>query len=334
MEGSNLMKSPAARFLTAALFSSALLAQTPSYFPLQTGNTWLYRLKATRIGAGDPYRSISIGNRESIGGREYYDVTWFGRQVLLREDAATGAVVVLDRASGSEQPWLSPRTADGAAFPTNIDPCAQTGTVVSRAGNVSTPAGQFENAAQVTYRGPCADAGVTRQFFVPDIGLVLHEETSFTGPRDYELTYYRAGGRSESAPEVGFTVALDAARYSPGSVLGARLTLRSTTSQPLALEFPSGQTYDLKVANQKGEVVYLWSAGRAFTLIYRTETFGPGEKTYGVAAPLDNLPPGRYQVEAWLTTSPVMYRGMALFEVVAAGGQAAAPYRNSHPRKP
>ena len=202
---------------------------------------------------------------------------------------------------------------------------ASTGTVRSHAGKVSTAAGQFDNAAQILYRGPCADAGVSQQFLVPDIGLVFHEETSFAGPREYELIYYRAGGRSESAPEIGFTVALDSARYSPGAVLGVRLTLRSTSAQSLVLEFPSGQSYDLKVTNEKGEVVYTWSAGRAFTMIYRTENFGPGEKTYGLAAPLDNLPPGRYQVEAWLTTSPIMYRGMASFEIRGGRGSSGGP---------
>jgi hypothetical protein len=322
------MKSPA---ILLFAFSASLSLQAASYLPLQTGNSWLYRLKPAGVAAGDPYRSISVGNRESLAGHEYYDVTWFGRQVLLREDPATGAVLAFDRASGSERPWLAPSTAEGSGFPTTIDPCSQTGTVISRNSKVATPAGEFENAVQVAYRGPCADAGVTREVFVPEIGLVLHEETSFTGPREYELTYYRSGSRSAAAPEVAFTLALDAARYSPGAVLEARLTLRSTIPQPITLEFPSGQSYDLKITDSKGEVVYLWSAGRAFTMIYRTEAFGPGEKTYGIAAPLENLNAGRYQVEAWLTTSPVLYRGTASFEIAA--GAATAPYRDGHPRK-
>ena len=170
--------------------------------------------------------------------------------------------------------------------------------------------------------------------FAADIGLVLHSETSFTGPRDYELVYYRAGGRSESAPEVAFTIGLDGTRYLPDAVLGARLTLRSTDAQPLSLVFPSGQVYDLKITNDHGDVVYQWSAGRAFTQIYGTENFGPGEKTYGIAAPLGNLPPGRYQVEGWLATEPVRYRAMASFEVTAAPAAASAvPDKASHPRK-
>jgi hypothetical protein len=73
-------------------------------------------------------------------------------------------------------------------------------------------------------------------------------------------------------------------------------------------------------------VVYQWSSGRAFPMIYGTENFGPGEKTYGIAAPLDDLPPGHYEVEGWLATSPVSFRGMASFEVVAP---TLAPNRNS-----
>ena len=142
--------------LIVVAFSSALFAQAPNYLPLQTGNSWLYRLQPGRIGGADPYRSITVGNRETAGGKDYYRVAWFGRQVLLREDATTGAVVALDSPSGAERPWLSLRSADGAAFPTTIDPCAQTGTILSHNSKVSTPAGQFENTVQVGYRGPCA----------------------------------------------------------------------------------------------------------------------------------------------------------------------------------
>jgi hypothetical protein len=318
------MSSRAARFLATVFFSSALFAQPPNYLPLQTGNTWLYHLKA--IGPGDPYRSISVGPRQSVNGRDYYEVTWFGRQVLLRQDAVSGEILAFDRAAGSEKQWLSLQTADGASFPAAIDPCVETGTILSHNAKVSTAAGQFGNAVEVIYRGPCDDAGVTRQLFVPDVGLVLHVETSFTGARDYELVYYRAGGHSPAGPEIAFTVALDGTRYAPHSVLGARLTLRSTSPLPVLLVYPTGQSYDLKITNPNGEVVYQWSSGRAFPMIYGTENFGPGEKTYGIAAPLDDLPPGHYEVEGWLATSPVSFRGMASFEVVAP---TLAPNRNS-----
>src|SRR6266540_2699897 len=98
---------------------------------------------------------------------------------------------------------------------------------------------------------------------------------------------------STTGEELSFNMALDAPRYPAGGAMGIRLTLRSTGPDPLILNFPSGQSFDFKICNDKGDVVYTWSANKVFALIIRRETFGPGERTYGLTAPLTTLPPGR-----------------------------------------
>ncbi len=117
-------------------------------------------------------------------------------------------------------------------------------------------------------------------------------------------------------PQLSFSVALDNSVYienllppappSPGPVLTAKLTLRNT-AQPITLEFPTGQNYDLEIRDAGGTVVYRWSDGRAFPQVFRTEKSGPGEKTFLVQAPLagadkNPLPEGKYVAEVWLTT--------------------------------
>jgi hypothetical protein len=288
-------------------------AQTPDYFPLQIGNSWMYRGKSA-VASG--FRTISVDAVESIQGRDYFKVSFFGRTVYLRRNA-DGALVSLNSGSGMEEPWLSLNLPEGSSFPTRLDTCTSSGTIQSRSAEISLPVGQFTDAVEVAYQaGVCADAGITEQVFAPQVGLVRHEETSISGPRPYELVYFRAGSLSATGPEVSFTVALDAARYKAGGELGARLTLRSTLPEPIRLQFPSGQSYDLRIFNEKGDVVYTWSDGRAFTLIFRDERFGPGERTYGVTATLPSLPPGSYKAQAYLATSPRMYLGEAAFEIV------------------
>ncbi len=312
--------------LTAgALLSSALPAQTPSYFPLQVGNSWLYRqtdITTTSATPADPYRSISVQGQETVGDRQYFRVLYFGRSVLLRDDPSSSTLVALDRLSGAEQPWLSLGLDVGATFPTTLDHCSQTGKIESRTAQPETPAGNFNNAVEVSFQGNCNDAGTTREIYAPYVGPVLHEETSFAGPRRFELVYYHVSGLSGSGSEISFTLGLDSPQYPIGGTLNARLTLRSTSQTPVTLHFPSGQSYDLMIYNEKGDTVYTWSANRAFPLIVRQETFGPGEHTYGVTAPLTALPPGPYKVRAYLTTQPVMYVGEVSFEVV--GPQPAA----------
>jgi hypothetical protein len=295
------------------LLGSALRAQPADYFPLQVGNSWLYRMIGGRLAADDRYRSISVDGTESIGDQEYFRVNYFGRLVLLRQ-AADGAIIMYDRESATEKPWLALAAPTGSTFATAIDQCSSRGQIETRDAEVKIPAGEFAEAVQVGFRGNCADAGITQQLYVAGVGMLSHEETSFAGPRRWELVYYRAGLRNGTGRELSFTVALDAASYSPGSTAGVRLTLRSTNPEPLTLDYSSGQTYDLKILDESGKVVYTWSADKLFTMIVRREKFGPGERSYGVAVPLGNLPPGRYRLQGYLTSNP-QFLGEASFEI-------------------
>ena len=51
------------------------------------------------------------------------------------------------------------------------------------------------------------------------------------------------------------------------------------------------------------------------------EKLGPGELTYGTTIPLDGLAPGRYTMQAFLTTDPILYSGQVAFDVVALPGR-------------
>jgi hypothetical protein len=305
-----------AALVAAFLFVGALPAQTPAWFPLEVGNTWLYRPAATNRVSPDQSRTISVHGVENIAGRDYFDVSYFGRELVLRVESSDGSIVLYDRASNAEQPWLSLGLPVGESFSTKIDPCSTTGTIAARDAAVSTPAGDFSDAVSVKFQGNCADAGLTQQFHVANIGLVSSEETTFAGPLKYELVYYHVGTRTSAGQEVSFTAAINSPAYPAGSTLQARLTLRSTSNYPLMLHFPSGQSFDLKIRDSKGNEVYRWSTGKAFTLIVRDETFGPGERTYGVSAPLTDLPLGNYTVEAYLTTNPVIYVSQVAFQIV------------------
>jgi hypothetical protein len=307
----------AASVASALAMASTMAAQTPNWFPLEIGNSWLYRPAPANRPSSQESRSISVHGKESAGGREYFQVSYFGREVLLRDISSDGSIVAYDRASNSEQPWLSLGLPVGSTFPTSISQCTTTGAIAARDAAVTVPAGTFNNVVHVRYQGSCADAGVTQQFFAPNVGLVTTEETSFAGPVKFELTYYRVGSATGGVPEVAFTVALDAPRYPQGSTLQARLTLRSTSPDPIRLHFPSGQSFDLRIYDEKGTVGDIWSKDKLFVMIIRDEIFGPGEKTYAVTMPLPNLPPGRYIAEGYLTTDPLLYLGRVSFEIVS-----------------
>ncbi len=122
----------------------------------------------------------------------------------------------------------------------------------------------------------------------------------------------------ESIPELDTEIELDHETYPPSSAsqLTARLMIRNSTADPVTLTFPTGQMYDLEIHDDEGKVVYQWSRDKAFPQMVTTMQI-QYEKDYAISAPLANLKPGRYVVQAWLTVEgpPRAYSGSARFEI-------------------
>lgn len=287
------------------LFSlSAAFGQT-EFFPLHVGNQWVYRGEG-RIASGPVV--VDIPRSEMINNREYYLVRNLGESDAWLRMEDDGTLYALDRGTGRESVWAAFATPERQEYRTSINPCNQTARVESRSGTVKTPAAEFVNVLEVSYPAAnCADAGLTRDWFVPYIGLVQRESTTIAGPRFLKLAYSRVGGVTVlSEPEIGFALTLDSSAPE-GDTLVARLTVRSTQSKPLTLDFTSSQRYDFEIRNSAGEVVYRWSASRAFLQALGSEEI-VGERNWVEELPLTvggrRLPAGRYMVEGWLTARP------------------------------
>ncbi|HJZ98727.1 MAG TPA: BsuPI-related putative proteinase inhibitor [Candidatus Solibacter sp.] len=315
----------AAGVASGLILTSALPGQTADYFPLETGNTWLYR-SVTISGSIPPrlnfaYQTVRVTGTEKIGDRQYFQVSYFGRDLLLREDASTGDLFAYDRAAGAEALWVSTGLPVGSTFSSSIDPCSGQAQIASRDGLVLVGLEDLPNVVQVKFQTTCADAGVTAQYYAPGVGLIRQEQTTFAGPLVYRLIYYRAGARQSVTGDVAFTVAVDSPWYYSGGVLGARLMLRNGATDAVTLHFPSSQSYDLKILNDRGQAVYTWSADKLFAAVLHDEKLGPGELAYGATIPLDGLAPGHYTMQAFLTTDPIVYTGQVAFDVVALPGR-------------
>jgi hypothetical protein len=104
--------------------------------------------------------------------------------------------------------------------------------------------------------------------------------------------------------------------------LNARISLRNTLAAPVILEFPSGQDFDLALKNEKGEVVWRWSADKGFIALFRRVEFGPGERNWTAKIPLTQegkpLPAGKYVVEAELSTAGTAYKASLPFVIRGA----------------
>jgi hypothetical protein len=299
------MRGTKTTILNALLLAASLPAfgADPDYFPLAVGNSWVYKVTQGRL---PDVETIEVTGTMRFNGRDYYAVKFFGRDAFLRM-ATDGTLYEYDSSAKKEKVWVAFGSDPGQAFTTEIDSCVKTGKIDSKAARYSGAIGNFTNALQVTFTQSCADAGIQNQMFLPYVGLVQHV-VDIAGSRKYTLIYSRTGVTEVSTPEIRFSLSLDSAIYpvdpkGPAPEMIARFTLRNTTPDPIMLQFPSGQSYDLKIRNEKGEVVYAWSADKIFAQMFRTETFNPGERNYVVRVPLPSLPTGKYVVDAYLTTA-------------------------------
>jgi hypothetical protein len=300
-----------AGFLCALAMPGAF-AQTPDYFPLEVGNSWVYRSEGQ---LGLQSASIEVLRAREVEGVRYFEVQAFGREVLLRmkEDGT----LVNRGATGDEQAWIPFATEAGESFRSTIDACVRGGRIETKSLKWESELGQTEQALRVDYEPSCVDAGILRDIFVPYVGLVERTMTSIAGPVTYKLVYSRTGVTALAHPERSFGISLNSTAYEPSATATVRLTLRNTLSE-LTLEFPSSQDYDVQIRDQSGEIVYTWSADKGFLTVFRTVTFPPGERNWLVEVPLSaSLKPGKYTIEGWLATTPRTYVATTSFEIRA-----------------
>ncbi len=309
------------KFLAAA--PVFLVSAAPDYFPLQTGNQWIYRQDR-------PAQTlvVDIPGTGQFGGRLYHQVRGLADGAAWLRMSEDGTLYAWDAAQRREKIWAAFATPEGQTYATEITECNRTARIDSRSARYQGPVGEFEHALGISYPpSRCADAGITAEVYLPYVGLIERTVTTIAGPRKIELIYARLGGVTViSEPEISFTLTLDRAAYAAKlapAVMTARLTLRSTHSEPVTLQFSTGQRYDLALKNEAGEVAYRWSDGKVFPLVLGSETIGPGEKNYAVEVRLAEsgdipLAPGRYTAEAWLaTTGPRRYSAVVGFDILA-----------------
>jgi len=262
---------------------SAVSCFAVDYFPLQTGNSWVYR---TTQGRATTAATVNVGSVVAISGHDYYQLQFFDRNLLVRQ-ADNGSLLQYNMATKTEDVWLPFALADiQPAQPgaTSTGDCQGTVSSVKSNTSLSTSLGDFSTILAIRYTPTCADAGVTAQYFLPFVGLIRQEQTSIAGPVVYDLIYSRTGITNIDSQTIGFTTALDSPSYKSGqdALATARLTLRA--SEPVKLLFPSGQSFDLQSQTKKViPSINGQSPGSSFRLCAKSrpdlET-GPGQLSF------------------------------------------------------
>ena len=299
------------------LFSSAALAQTPEYLPLQVGNQWIYRT------TNGPQQVLSVARQQTVNGNTYSVLTGLNREAWLRQ-TEDGVLVNYDRESRAERPYLNFSAAEGRPFATSVHPCNATAEIDSKNFKGAFPLGEFSGVAAIRYGGlTCADAGLTADYYLPYIGLLRRTEITIAGPRTYDLTYARINGTVMiSTAETTFAVTTDKAVYlntnSTAPTVFARMTVRS--DEDLVLDFDSGQEIEYTLSDAAGKVVFKWSAERSFLQAQQSLRINK-EHNWAALIPLrgadgKTLPAGRYTLDGFVNTrGGARYRGVVTIEL-------------------
>ena len=314
---------------TTLLWGACLAFAQADFFPLHVGNQWVYRGAGTR---GMSSLVIEITRTAELEGRTYWRLEGFpGDGYWVRKDDA-GTMLAYDPERKLESVWYAFQAQEQQVYATTVPGnCCGRAVISSRKQRYAGPIGQSDNALEIGYPD-VFQVGIERELFLPYIGLVYRNQAT-GGPTyvAYELGYARIGGVTVvSQPELSFGLSLDRTvfvanlmppvdprRAAPEMI--ARITLRNT-ARPVQLAYPSGQDYDLIIRDEKGQAVYQWSQGKTFAVVFRNETFGPGQKDFLLIVRLADaagqpLPQGQYVAEAWLATQPRQFAASVGFEI-------------------
>lgn len=272
-----------------------------SYFPLEVGNQWTYRIDS-RVGTAN-YVTWTVTGRQRIADRIYSEITVSAGNItstgmLLREEA--GIVYQLNTAGPQqrEEVYLNARTAQHSAFRNNL--------------------GSYPDAAyQTTQTALIREA----QVFVRGVGLARSRTDLLTGSSGgfvsgLELVDFRlaSGPRVEGAVTAGISVSIEAALL---DVTGRQLTNCAVPCyfaacglggpvDPPGTYKPCARTR-IEAAAEGDFQVELSLRNREGVEIYRSgQLKGSGETTRYVQLPLYSdgnrpLPSGAYTLSAKMT---------------------------------
>ncbi|RPI22231.1 MAG: hypothetical protein EHM61_22755 [Acidobacteria bacterium] len=243
-----------------------------SYFPLQTGYRWVYSVE--RAGGGLGWE-VKVEAEESVSFlRSYHRLSgYFGPNDSRRVRATLLGNVVERGKDGKEYLWYQFNAPVGKSWemdiaPDNAPACEDgaTLTIGARDEVVSVPAGEFRHVIRVDHIPRCVDAGITREWFAPGVGLVRRESTSIAGAVVSELVYAELGDIILPKSVYSTSLLLSSPTYGhnlmppidPSKVARVQGTfvVRNQTEGPAELLFPSAcVTLQLEVRDAEGKLV-------------------------------------------------------------------------------
>lgn len=269
-----------------------------NFFPLRTGNTWT-------LSDGSTNRTVRVirssGSLHLVEGLSS-SPAWMA--------FAGSRLWVWNPTDRAWQTFVNFGSATQTRFSFG-GPC-ETFTVRQVANKIAlvTPAGSFSPAVryEFTLSPPpyvrCAMPMLGALTFAETVGLV---ELRTPNQDTFSLTSASVNGRSWPVPTAKATLTMDKARYqlaaNGSATLRATFVVKNETTRPMTFQFSSSQQFELSVETSTGDVVYFWSADKAFLTALSSFTLQPNQsRTFTETFTVPNAAAGWHTVKAWLPT--------------------------------
>lgn len=281
----------------------ALAAGAAEYFPLRQGNTWTYRDTAT----GAEF-TVRVGTPVYARERVFHQLRGYLDRPVLARYNDRHQLVALDEETDNEVILTVFEPLDRIGWNAPFRQCEQDGFTDSKRQDYNGPTGQFPEVLNVHYRSyGCADAGVVREQYAENIGMLRRTVATIAGPRSYDLVYARIGNLEvNAAPSVAFSATLFPEANGDRTVL---LRLRHMPPAGIQLAFKSSQEYEVVVRDNTGRTLWRWSDDKGFTAAVTERIIGPDwaipVRIPAGVFPSGHIAPNTLFIQSWLTTTTV-----------------------------
>lgn len=250
------------------------------FFPLTDGNRWTYTRRGT--GADETWQVTAAAVTDTAATMPRFSLSgyFFGPPRQVTTDRA-GTVMERDPFAGRDTLWYRLGAAVGTSWELQLVELPTMGPVrgciggsklviAARNEAVTVPAGHFRHVVRVDFQPPCADAGITSEWFAPGVGLIRRVESSFAGPIVSELEQAVISGRPYPSP--GYTTSLSLTSPlaihdlmppvddSSDAVLRGVFSVANRTAVPLELIFTGCVSATVEVVDEDGRTIL---SGRA-----------------------------------------------------------------------
>jgi hypothetical protein len=287
------------------------------FFPLEAGNQWTY-------GNGLNTFTVKVlrGIRE-MNGTDYFEISEYfqndpskthkirrGPDNQILEYNPGGEDFLWYRFGHSRTPWNLQTAGEVSCV---------TGSRVSvgrRKEIAGLPAGMPGRTLRFDFSAPCADAGISAEYFVRGIGLVQRAMTTIAGARAFKLVSAQVGSLSFPSAPYGIQISMDRPVYTnnrmppivtPWPTARVALVIQNNSESPVTFQFSTAQRFDFAVLETSGKEISRWSEGRTFAQVLGQEVLRDGSLVYAAEIQLKTrdgkpLPPGFYALTGRLTT--------------------------------